>query len=88
MTRQGVLWTSTYDPEAPEPLGHRKVVGLLLSATGCTLGEMLATSGIGFPITNMLPCGEVYEYATIDDLPTSTTACRCGDPDHLEVEIT
>ncbi len=35
-----------------------------------------------FPLRTELPCGNVAEYQTLDDVPMTDVPCPCGDPAH------
>ena len=34
-----------------------------------------------------MPCGEVYTYDTLEDIPRETVMCRCGNPHHRVVDV-
>ena len=46
----------------------------------------LARNAFEFPFAVELPCGEVFQYESKDDLPDEDTPCPCGDESHWAVK--
>jgi hypothetical protein len=71
-----ILWSST----ASQELKDNKVVIAYDFPSQKARDELK-----GF--TLIMPCGESYTFNSVEDIPKTTTKCRCGNPNHYIVKI-